>query len=322
MRRDSCDASVLGSWSTTRGTHVARGRQQTSSSKAGEDTPISAASRGAGATLQIRCFGRFEVSRDGVPVQHWRRDRARALLKYLVVQRRPVPRETLLELLWSGVDLDVAATYLRVVLHALRQAVGTWSDGQRRDYVRLESDQLFLDPSAPLWLDTDVFMAHVQAAETAARENRHVEAFHEHVDAEALYRDDYLVEDTLEQSTLLRREELKDRYQVVLMRLADFCIETGDFVGCIARCHKLLVQDNCREDVYQRLMYCHTALGQRSRALRWYEICQTALVNAFGVGPGEPTRSMYERIASDASLGPSMDWLHFDRPPLLDGRRA
>jgi DNA-binding SARP family transcriptional activator len=291
---------------------VARGRRQALSHTATNDAT-------GEAPLRIRCFGRFEVVRDGVPVQRWRRDRARALLKYLVVQRRPVPRDALLEVLWSGVAPAVAATYLRVVMHALRQAVGTWNGN---DYIRSESDQLFLDPAAPVWVDTEVFSAHVRAAEALVREGRSSDAFREYADAEAIYRDDYLVEDAFEQWTLLRREELKDGYQVVLTRLADFCIDTGDFVGSIARCHKLLVQDNCREDAYQRLMYCHAALGQRSRALRWYEMCQVALHKELGTGPSERTRGLYERITSDTGGEPSPDWLRPDGRPLMDGQRS
>jgi len=268
--------------------------------------------------LRILCFGRFEVIRDGVPVQRWRRDRARSLLKYLVVHRRPIARDALLEMLWSGVPSKTAAGYLRVVMHALRQAVGTWN-GQ--DYVRHDSDQMFLDPAAPVWVDTEAFMSHVHAAEALVRENRSDEATLQYLDAEAIYRDDYLVEDALEQWTLLRREELKDRYQVVLTRLADSCMGSGDFVGSIARCHKLLAQDPCREDVYQRLMYCHAALGQRGRALRWYQICQSELLNELGIRPGEHTRSIYQRITTDANLEPPMTWLRVGRQPELDGIR-
>jgi DNA-binding SARP family transcriptional activator len=270
----------------------------------------------AAAPLEVRCFGRFEVVRDGVPVQRWRRDRARALLKYLVVQRRPVPRDALLELLWSGVAPGLAGGYLRVVMHALRQAIGTWNGN---DYVRNESDQFFLDPAAPIWVDTEVFMAHVHAAEAFAREARPADVFREYAHAELIYRDDYLVEDALEHWTLLRREELKDRYQVVLARLADACIENGDYVGSIDRCHKLLGQDNCREDAYQRLMYCHAALGQRGRALRWYEMCRAALLNDHGLRPGERTQALYERITADGSVESRGEWPLVDLRPVVDG---
>ncbi len=259
--------------------------------------------------LQIRCFGRFEVVRDGVPVQRWRRDRAKALLKSLVVQRRPVPRDVLLDQLWPGVAPGAATRNLRAVLHALRQAIGTWNNGEPRNYVRQDGDQLFLDPSAPVWIDTDMFMAHVEAAEGLESAGRRTEAAHEYAQADHIYRDDFLLEDALEQWSLLRREELKDRYQVVLARLADYFIESGDLMACISCCHKLLSQDSCREDAYFRLMYCHTALGQRSRAVRWYRMCETTLIADLGMGPGERTRSLYQRIVSGASLLPSIDWL-------------
>src|ERR1044071_4761325 len=125
--------------------------------------------------------------RDGVVVQRWRRDRARQLLKYLVVQGHPVARAGLLDLLWPGVPPASSAGYLRVVLHALRQAIGTWCDN---DYVRLDGDRLALDPSAPIWIDADAFMARVDAAETLLREGRTTDAVAEYIEAESIYRGD------------------------------------------------------------------------------------------------------------------------------------
>jgi DNA-binding SARP family transcriptional activator len=249
--------------------------------------------------LQIRCFGRFEVYRNGTPVRHWRRDRARALLKYLVVQRRPVPRDYLLKLLWADTDPISSAKSLRVVLHALRQAVGIWGDDDvKHDYVIVEDDQFLINPLAPLWIDTDVFMEHVRAADLLDRGSQRIAAAAEYAAAEAIYRDDYLTEDIAEPWTQLRREELKDRYLLVVAHLADHYLSAGDTDACIARCHKLLALDQCREDAYQRLMYCYALMGQRSRALHWYRMCETALRNDLGVLPGERTRRLVEHIAS------------------------
>ena len=205
---------------------------------------------------------------------------------------------------------------MRAVLHALRQALGTW-DGN--DYVRLDGDRLFLDPTAPVWIDCDAFMAHVSAADALVRQAGLGAAIPEYTRAEAIYRGDYLAEDVLEHWMLLRREELKDRYQVVLTRLADFFLDSGDFVGSIERCHRLLAQDNCREDVYQRLMYCHAALGQRGRALRWYEMCQNALRNELGAEPGVATRTLHQRIAADGQPGATANALGPARWPPLNG---
>jgi LuxR family maltose regulon positive regulatory protein len=259
--------------------------------------------------LQIRCFGRFEVYRQGAVVQHWRRDHARALLKYLVVQGRPVARESLLDMFWTGVDPVVSGRSLRVVLHALRQAVGTWGTAARQDYVMAAGDQLLLNPLAPVWVDTRAFMQHLHNADAFERRSDPTAAAGEYAQAAAIYRDDYLIEDLAEQWALLRREQFKDRYLVVLARLADHELESGDMVACIAHCHKLLDQDEGREDVYQRLMYCHTLLGQRSRALYWYRRCEAALHAELGLGAGERTRLLYEHIASSSDAMPSVEWL-------------
>ena len=269
--------------------------------------------------LEIRCFGQFEVLRGGVAVQRWRRDHARALLKHLVVQGRPVPRESILTWLWPDASTEVRSGYLRVVLHALRQAIGTWNGS---DYVRLEGDRLLVDPGAPVWIDADAFMAHLRTAEILVRHGRMAEALNEYLEAEAIYRGDYLLEDVLEPWTLLRREELKDRYQVMLTRVADYYLNIGDFVGTIERCHKLLTQDPCREDVYQRLMYCHAALGQRSRAVRWYEMCRTTMLSELGHEPGKDTRDLHDHIASSAGGGPNQVWTRQDPRVMVDGQNA
>ena len=45
------------------------------------------------------------------PTERRRRDRARRLLKHLVVQRRPVARDAVLGLLWEDVEPTVAGRY-------------------------------------------------------------------------------------------------------------------------------------------------------------------------------------------------------------------
>ena len=55
------------------------------------------------ADVQIRCFGRFELSRHGVAVQRWRRRSAERLLKFLLVNGRRVHRDVLLDMLWPDV---------------------------------------------------------------------------------------------------------------------------------------------------------------------------------------------------------------------------
>jgi DNA-binding SARP family transcriptional activator len=129
------------------------------------------------------------------------------------------------------------------------------------------------------------------------RQRHHAAARHQYERAEGLYRDDYLVEDLYEDWTLARREELKDQYLMVVTRLADDCLQRGDAVGCIVRCHKILQKDACREDAYQRLMVCYTQLGQRSQALHWYDVCVRTLRRELDVEPADASRQLRDYVA-------------------------
>lgn len=77
--------------------------------------------------LRVYCFGRFEVVRNGRPIQNWRRDKARTLLKHLVAQRGAIQRDVLLELLWPELEPDPALRNLRVTTRCGAQ----WGAHQR-----------------------------------------------------------------------------------------------------------------------------------------------------------------------------------------------
>lgn len=251
--------------------------------------------------LQVRCFGRFEVLRDGVSIERWRRGKAKTLLKHLVVRRQPVPRDILIDLLWPDADPQVAVNGLRVALHALRQALGPCElqGNPARDYVIFESGNYSVNPAAGLWVDADEFTKHFTMGRRLERQGQLSAAIGHFEQAEAVYRDDYLVEDIYEDWTLVRREELKDQYLMVLTKLADACLTQGDAEGCIVRCHKILQKDACREDAYRRLMRCYAQLGQRSQALHWFGLCARTLRQELDVAPSEETMELYRKVSAE-----------------------
>jgi len=253
--------------------------------------------------LAVRCFGRFEVYREGLPIDRWRRGKAKTLLKLLVVRRQPVSRDALVDLLWPEADPQFAVNGLRVALHALRQVLGPRGedDGAGGDFVVLQGGNYLLNPEVGVWVDADQFSEHFEAGRRLER-RQPAEAIHQYELAEALYRDDYLVEDLYEDWTLVRREELKDQYLMVLAKLADHCFHAGDAEGCIVRCHRILQKDACREDAYRRLMRCYARLGQRSQARHWYDVCVRTLRREMDAEPCEQTIRLYQRITAGKGM--------------------
>jgi DNA-binding SARP family transcriptional activator len=249
------------------------------------------------AEVQIRCFGRFELSRQGVAVQRWRRRSAERLLKFLLVNGRRAHRDVLLDVLWPDVPSKSSIPGLRVTLHALRRAIAQVApDGDPVELIRAEGDTYVLNTQG-LWIDSDAFDEHFAAGLRFERRHQTEAAEREYSAAEALYRDDFLVEDLYEDWTVFPREELKDKYLLILTRLAQFSLRAMDLDGCIRRSHALLAKEPCREDAYLRLMQCYAGLGQRGSALRWYQICERTLRQELDVAPSEETRRLYREIA-------------------------
>jgi len=249
------------------------------------------------ADVQIRCLGRFEVSRHRVTIHHWRRRSAERLLKFLLVNGRRVHRDVLLDVLWPDVPSQSSIRGLRVTLHALRRAIAQVApDSEPIELIRAEGDTYVLNTHG-LWIDSDAFDEHYSAGLRFERRHQVEAAAREYMAAESLYRDDFLVEDLYEDWTILPREELKDKYLLILTRLSQFSMAAMDLDGCIRRSHALLAKEPCREDAYQRLMQCYARLGQRGSALRWYQICERTLEQELDVAPSEETRRIYRQIA-------------------------
>jgi len=252
-------------------------------------------------SLRIRCLGNFCVQVSGQTIDHWRSSRARSVLKYLITRgRRPVSKDVLMEALWPGWDPPHANDNLKAAVRTLREALGSACGRPGTDsWVLYRGGSYLLNPEVDLWVDVEQFESHWQAGRQLEKEARVDEAVSEFESAVKLYGGDYLEDDLYEDWTLLHREGLKDTYLAMLGRLADHSLRTADYHGCIAYCQKILLKDHCREDAFQRLICCHSRLGQRNRAITWYRLCEATVRSELGIEPSAPTVRLYQRLLGD-----------------------
>ena len=151
-------------------------------------------------------------------------------------------------------------------------------------------------------MDVDAFEYHRAAGRRLEREGRVDEAAKEYELAVELYLGDYLEEDPYEEWTLLRREALKDTYLAILSKLAERSMKEEDYESGIIYCQKTLARDSCREDSYRQLMRCYSRLGQRSRALCWYQFCVRTLKVELDTSPDHQTVALYHRLMKSESI--------------------
>jgi DNA-binding SARP family transcriptional activator len=251
--------------------------------------------------LEVRSLGRFEIHSDSGCIDRWQSVKAKSVLQYLLTRpRETTGRETLMEALWPECNPQAAGNNLKAAVHSLRLTLaGLLPVGENPQLILFLQGSYRINPEINLWLDVEEFEKHWTNGRRLERENKITEAIREYEKAEALYSGDYLEDEPYEEWTLLRRETLKDTYLIVLSKLADRCLRDDDYESCIHYTQKILNKDHCREDAYRRLMYCYASLGQKNRALRWYEIgCQTVKAELDAL-PDNETLELYHRILQD-----------------------
>jgi DNA-binding SARP family transcriptional activator len=262
------------------------------------------ASHGKPVYLRVYCLGSFEVYLGLKKIDNWHSLKAKSLLKYLVAQHgQPTTKDVLIETLWPDSAPDLANNNLKVTMHALRQTLNPLSDGGHNfPYVLIRDGNYLINPKVDMWVDVEDFEHHWMTGRRLEKKGKLAEAIREYELAEGLYRGNYLEDDPYEEWMLLRREALKDIYFSALSKLADHSMETADYDSCIVYCQKILARDSCREDAYRRLMQSHSRLGQRNRALQWYELCQSTIKTELDIAPDRQTSALHHKLLNDERI--------------------
>lgn len=255
-------------------------------------------------TMEVCCLGIFQVRVGSKKVMHWPSLKAKSLLEYLVAEHsRPLPKELVMETLWPGCEPALANNNLKAAVRALRHTLA-FSESAENSFawIVFRDGSYMVNPAGDLWCDVDSFEHHWLAALTLEKQGKHLEALREHETAEAMYKGDYLEDNLYEDWTNLRREALKDTYLAILSILADKATAESDHQGCINYCQRILRRDPCREDAYQRLMQCYSRLGQRSRAIAWYRICEKTLGTELDILPDRQTTGIYQTLLNGQDI--------------------
>jgi DNA-binding SARP family transcriptional activator len=95
---------------------------------------------------------------------------------------------------------------------------------------------------------------------------------------------------------VVHRQNLKHAHLDMLDRLSRYYFDQAQWAMCITYCHKILVEDNCREDAHRRLMRCYLHQGQPHLALRQYHLCAETLERELAVPPMPATVELYDEI--------------------------
>ena len=240
-------------------------------------------------------LGPFQVFQGEEAIVAWDSLKSKAVFKYLLAHRgTPVKKDILMEVFWPEASPEAAPRNLHQAIYSLRQTLrGKQPEFQ---HIRFENDCYFLNPRLEVWLDSEEFERHIQAAQSLETADRLQEAIEHYTAAESLYQGDFLDEDLYEDWPKARRTHLQSTYLEIANRLTCYYLQMGMHPPAVALCRKVIAMDACNEDAHRQLICCYLAQGQRHLALRQFLMCLTALNEELNLAPSPETQTLYQRI--------------------------
>jgi TolB-like protein/Flp pilus assembly protein TadD len=97
-----------------------------------------------------------------------------------------------------------------------------------------------------------------------------------------------------------RRRDFLERALEALLKLAETDAAAGLHINALAHARRALTLDPLREDIHRQVMRSLATMGQRSSALRQYEIVRQTLTEELGVAPEGETEALRDVIARGA----------------------
>ncbi|UCF09782.1 MAG: winged helix-turn-helix domain-containing protein, partial [Candidatus Bipolaricaulota bacterium] len=203
--------------------------------------------------LRIRLLGRFEVVRDGEPIEGdgWRRRKNETLLKVLLSDPgKAFSQDQLIEALFAGENPRKAVQNLHARVSQLRRVLEPGLDkGTDSTFILRQGQAYRFDPSADCWIDAVAFAEEVGAAHVLADQESWGEASERFEEALGLCEGEFLPSDRYEEWSEARRSELHDLHLEGLSRLAECYEQLGRLRQAITCCQRILAVEPHRESV-------------------------------------------------------------------------
>ncbi len=251
-------------------------------------------------SLKIYCLGEFRVFRgdEEIPSNRWKSKKAKTLFKYLICmrQRGYLSKEILMELLWPDEDPAKTAPRLHATLPTLRKILEPEiKKGMSSSYLLREGDSYKLNIGKEGWVDVDEFRREIEYADKEADSQKQISHL---LNAEALYRGDYLEEDPYAEWCDEERINLREEYLKLLSKIISHYESVRDFEKCIEYSRKYLKRDKFAENVYQQLMRYYSHTGNKSMVTRTFERCKENITNDMDYPLSSETEALYKKLVS------------------------
>jgi len=252
--------------------------------------------------LKICALGRFELFKDGQPVQFHRKVQKKPLLilkAMIALGGKDIDEEQLTDILWPEADGDQAYSAFTTTLSRLRQLMG-------EKVIEVHTGRVTINPRY-CWVDVWAFEHLIDKAEGLWRGghsgDRRTEVLQLMGKAVDLYRGHLLADEGSEPFWVLPlQERLRNRFLLLIEKLGHSLEQTNQWEKAIAHYQKALEVDNLAEEFYWRLMVCYQSLGETVKAIQVYRRLKNVLSSVLGIEPSPKTEALYRTLTEHVKV--------------------
>jgi LuxR family transcriptional regulator, maltose regulon positive regulatory protein len=231
---------------------------------------------------------------------HWKRERVRSLLLYLVING-PARREEVMDALWPDLDLCAADRNLRVTLTYLNQVLEPGrSNGEAPFFVRQDGALIALTKSPQLVIDLHEFDSLLERAADAEYRGLPSIELELYEQAMALWRGPCVTSEGDEHWGERTRRDLTERFVAAAIRVGELHLAGGHPRAAVQAARRALAADEWSERAHCILIAVALAQGDRCGAFRALGACD-AMLDDLGVGAGEQTEMLRRRLGTRLS---------------------
>ena len=254
--------------------------------------------------IHVTMLGDFSIVRGDARVDDSsnRMRKVWLLLAYLIYHRHNrATQETFLSMLQSTGDSDDPAGRLKALLYRVRSLLDKLGDGAGHDLILRKENSYSWNTDVPLVLDVEEFDRLYTEAATKTGEEQLAVA----LEALALYRGDFLSKLSMENWVMPINAYYHQRYLDLALQTLAQLRDSNRLQEAEQLCRRALEIEPYSEELYQYLMFCQIASGDRSSAVTTYEDMSQLLFDTFGVLPSDESRKLFReacREGNDASV--------------------
>ena len=260
--------------------------------------------------LSISFLGTFQITLAQQPITHFRSANNQGLFAYLLLHpEKPIARESLIALFWPDESEKKWAQiiYANLFFNYVK-LLGDTENGNQ-PYLSVTRQTVQFNRESDYEADVQAFLHGIDVGD--------LETAVSHYQGELL---PGFTCDSLEFESWLRqeREQLHNLALETMAELTRDYLQNGRYDKAQTTAQKQLKLEPWRESAHRQLMQAYTLAGERGKALRQFELCQTILQEELGVDPSHETMTLLEDIktgrfapiASAESIQPPVKTTH------------